>query len=131
MPTINSDIDFSANLINLRSIELSEVRPEVTSLLVNGEEVVQAFHTIRDQVIFTNKRVFVVNVQGLTGKRVSYFSYPYAKVVYYGIETAGVLDTDSELVMAFSDGARLFFDFKSNVNVRQISELISEFILKE
>ena len=130
MPTINSDIDFSANLINLRSIELSEVRPEVTSLLVNGEEVVQAFHTIRDQVIFTNKRVFVVNVQGLTGQRVSYFSYPYAKVVYYGIETAGVLDTDSELVMAFSDGARLFFDFKSNVNVRQISELISEFILK-
>ncbi|MBQ5340774.1 MAG: PH domain-containing protein [Oscillospiraceae bacterium] len=130
MPTIHSDIDFSANLINLRSIELSEVRPEVTSLLVNGEEVVQAFHTIRDQVIFTNKRVFVVNVQGLTGKRVSYFSYPYAKVVYYGIETAGVLDTDSELVMAFSDGARLFFDFKSNVNVRQISELISEFILK-
>ena len=130
MPTINSDIDFSANLINLRSIELSEVRQEVTSLLVNGEEVVQAFHTIRDQVIFTNKRVFVVNVQGLTGKRVSYFSYPYAKVVYYGIETAGVLDTDSELVMAFSDGARLFFDFKSNVNVRQIRELISEFILK-
>ena len=130
MPTINSDIDFSANRINLRKIEFSEVRPEVTSLLVNGEEIVQAFHTIRDQVIFTNKRVFVVNVQGLTGKRTSYFSYPYAKVEYYGIETAGVLDTDSELVMAFSDGARLFFDFKSNVDIRQISELISEYILK-
>jgi hypothetical protein len=129
MPTINSDIDFSANLINLRSIELSDVRPEVNTLLVNGEEIVQAYHTIRDQVIFTNKRVFVVNVQGLTGKRTSYFSYPYSKIVYYGIETAGVLDTDSELVMAFSDGARLFFDFKSNINIRQISELISEYIL--
>lgn len=130
MPTINSDIDFSANLINLRRIELTDVRPEVSSLLVNGEEIVQAYHTIRDQVIFTNKRVFVVNVQGLTGKRTSYFSYPYGKVDYYGIETAGVLDTDSELVMAFNDGTRLFFDFKSNVDIRQISELISEYILK-
>ena len=33
------------------------------------EEIVQAFQTVRDQVVFTNKRIFVVNVQGITGKR--------------------------------------------------------------
>ncbi len=83
-----------------------------------------AFQTVRDQVIFTNKRIFVVNVQGITGKKVSYFSYPYSKVQYFGVETAGLLDIDSELILAFSNGAKLTFDFKSNVNIRELSSLI-------
>ena len=44
-------------------------------------------------------------------------------------ETAGVFDIDSELILAFSNGARLQFDFKSNVNIREISALISGYIL--
>ncbi|MFC2662901.1 MAG: PH domain-containing protein [Eubacterium sp.] len=84
---------------------------------------------MRDQVIFTDKRVFVVNVQGITGKKVSYFSYPYSKVQYFGVETAGVLDIDSELIMAFSDGTELQFDFKTQVDIRQICALLSGYIL--
>ncbi len=71
----------------------------------------------------------MVNVQGITGKKISYFSYPYSKVQYYGIETAGVLDIDSELVLAFSNGARLQFDFKSQVDIKKICANISAFIL--
>lgn len=129
MATVSSGIIMDANIMNLKAINLNEVRSEVPSLLVPGEQVVSAFQTVRDQVIFTTKRVFVINVQGLTGKKTSYFSYPYSKVQYFGIETAGVLDIDSELVLAFSNGAKLQFDFKSNVNIRQISALISGFIL--
>ncbi len=65
----------------------------------------------------------MVNVQGITGKKISYFSYPYSKVQYYGIET------DSELVLAFSNGARLQFDFKSQVDIKKICANISAFIL--
>ncbi|MBQ3419342.1 MAG: PH domain-containing protein [Erysipelotrichaceae bacterium] len=129
MATVSSGIVLDANLMNLKAISLNEVRSEVPTLLVNGEEIVQAFQTVRDQVIFTNKRVFVVNVQGLVGKKISYFSYPYSKVQYYGIETAGLLDIDSELILAFSNGARLQFDFKSNVDIKQISSLISQYII--
>ena len=71
----------------------------------------------------------MVNVQGITGKKISYFSYPYSKVQYYGIETAGVLNIDSELVLAFSNGARLQFDFKSQVDIKKICANISAFIL--
>lgn len=129
MATVSSGIGMDANLMNLKAIKASEVRSEVPSLLVPGERVVSAYQTVRDQVIFTDRRVFVINVQGITGKKVSYFSYPYSKVQYFGIETAGVFDIDSELILAFSNGARLQFDFKSNVNIREICALISGYIL--
>ena len=129
MATISSGIAMDANFMNLKEISLKEVRPEVPTLLVNGENMVMAFQTVRDQVVFTDKRIFVVNVQGITGKKVSYFSYPYSKVQYFGIETAGVLDIDSEIIFAFSNGARLQFDFKSKVDIQKISMMVSNYIL--
>lgn len=115
--------------MNLKEIPLKSIRAEVTELFISGEEAIQAFQTIRDQVIFTDKRVFVVNVQGITGKKISYFSYPYSKVLYYGIETAGLLDIDSELLLTFSNGTRLQFDFRSNVDIKKICAYISKYIL--
>ncbi len=129
MPTVSTGILTDSNFMNLKEISLNDIRQEVYSLLVDGEQPVAAFQTVRDQVIFTTKRIFVVNVQGITGKKISYFSYPYSKVQYFGIETAGVLDIDSELVLAFSNGAKLSFDFKSKVDIRQISTLIASFVL--
>jgi len=129
MPTINTGVRLDSQFMNLKEIDLSEVRQEVNQLLVTGEEIIAAFKTIRDQVIFTNKRIFVVNVQGITGKKTSYFSYPYSKIQYFGIETAGVLDIDSELVATFSNGTVLQFDFQSKVDIKRISALISNYIL--
>ena len=110
MATISSGIAMDANFMNLKEISLREVRPEVATLMVSGENMVMAFQTVRDQVIFTDKRIFVVNVQGITGKKVSYFSYPYSKVQYFGIETAGVLDIDSEKLATFDDTDKKYLE---------------------
>lgn len=88
MPNISTGITGDSNFINLKSIEIKDVRNEVQNLLIDDEKIMCAFKTIRDQVIFTNCRIFVVNVKGLTGKKIAYFSYPYSKIQYYGIETA-------------------------------------------
>ncbi len=129
MPSINSGIITDSNFLNLKVITKGEIRKEVPELLIDGEEIISAFKTIRDQVVFTNKRIFVVNVQGITGKKIAYFSYPYSKIQYYGIETAGLLDIDSELILKFSNGATLQFDFKTNVNIREINSIISKYVL--
>ena len=129
MASVSSGILGDANLMNLQEMSVTQVRPEVNSLLVSDEEIIQCFKTIRDQVIFTNKRVLVVNVQGVTGKKVAYFSYPYSKVQYFGVETAGLLDIDSELILAFNDGNRLQFDFKAQVDIARICSIISSFVL--
>lgn len=129
MPVIGSGIIGDSNTFNLKQIELSKVRKEVLDFLVGGEDMVQAFETIRDQVIFTTKRIIVVNVQGITGKKKSYISYPYSKVQYFGVESAGLLDIDSELILAFTDGSKLSFDFRSNVDIIKISQCIAQFVL--
>lgn len=129
MPNISTGITGDSNFINLKSIEIKDVRNEVQNLLIDDEKIMCAFKTIRDQVIFTNCRIFVVNVKGLTGKKIAYFSYPYSKIQYYGIETAGFLDIDSELLLTFSNGHILQFDFESNVDIRMINSLISKYVL--
>lgn len=129
MATINTGIVLDANLLNLKEINISQVRQEVKALMVEGEDIIQCFQTVRDQVIFTTKRVFVVNVQGITGKKVSYFSYPYSKIVTYGIETAGFMDIDSELLITMQNGIHLQFDFKSQVDIKGIISNIQKYIL--
>lgn len=129
MATISTGIRLDSNLLNLKSIDKNEIRKEIPELLVEKEFVISAFQTVRDQVIFTNKRVFVVNVQGITGKKISYFSYPYSKVLYYGIETAGLIDIDSELILKFIDGTTLQFDFKTNVNIKELNQILSNYVL--
>ena len=59
---------------DLKPIPVSDVRGEVNGLLIDGEEIAAAFKTVRDQLIFTNKRVISVDVQGITGKRKSFGS---------------------------------------------------------
>jgi len=127
--TINSGIKQDSQLLNLKEISISDVKQDAFNLLVPGEEIIAAFKTVRDQVLFTTKRIFVINVQGITGKKTSFISYPYSKVQYYGIETAGLLDIDSELFVTFSNGGVLQFDFKSRVDIKKISALISNYIL--
>ena len=71
-------INFNQNSVfNLRPIETNAVRAEVQGLLVQNESVIYAFQTVRDQVIFTNKRIIAIDVQGLTGKRKSFTTMPY------------------------------------------------------
>ncbi|MDU2557823.1 MULTISPECIES: PH domain-containing protein [Anaerococcus] len=129
MSTIGSGIIGDSNTFNLKEINIEKVRKEVMNFLLRDEDIIQAFETIRDQVVFTTKRIFVINVQGITGKKIAYISYPYSKIQYFGIETAGMLDIDSELIIAFNDGNKLSFDFKKGVDIIEISKTISEFIL--
>ena len=125
-------INFNTNSAwNLKPIPVDSVRSEVNGLLIAGEEIVQAFHTVRDQLVFTNKRIVAIDVQGITGKRKSYASMPYAKIQFFSIQTAGFLELipDSELFIMFTNGFTAKFEFKGNVDIGQIGRMISQYVL--
>lgn len=125
-------INFNSNSAwNLKPISIDSVRNEVLGLLINGEEVEMAFQTVRDQLIFTNKRIIAVDVQGITGKRKSFSTMPYSKIQYFSIQTPGFAEMipDSELFIMFSNTFTAKFEFKGNVDIGKIGRMISEFVL--
>lgn len=84
---------------------------------------------MRDSVVFTNKRLITINVQGLTGKKRDYSSLPYSKVQAWSIETAGRFDLDAELELWFSGLGRVRLDFKGQVDIQAIGQLIGTHVL--
>ena len=116
---------------NLKPIRVDAVNGEVNGLLIGGEEVVMAFQTVRDQLIFTNKRIIAVDVQGITGKRKSFSTMPYSKIQYFSIQTPGFgeLIPDSELFIMFSNTFTAKFEFKGGVDIGKIGRMISEYVL--
>ena len=126
-------INFNGSSVwNLKPINVSEIREEVKGLLIQSEEPVLAFKTIRDQLIFTNKRIIAVDVQGLTGSRKSFSSMPYSKVQFFSVQTPSVAELvpDSELFLMFSNGFTAKFEFKGNVDIGAIGRMISNYVLE-
>lgn len=102
---------------------------QVRELLVVGEEVIDAYRSIRDGIVFTNKRMILVNVQGITGKKVDYTSIPYRKISVFSVETAGVLDLDAELEVFVQGLGKIAFEFVGFSNIKEISKHIAQHIL--
>ena len=123
-------IDFTNSAyVKMKQIDPGSVMGDIQQILINGEQVIGAYKAMRDYCVFTNKRVIAVNVQGMTGKKKDFTSLPYSKVSAYSVETAGVLDLDSELEMYFSGLGKVKFEFTRQSNVVQICQIISNFIL--
>ena len=102
----------------------------IQPILVQGETIISEYTAIRDFIVFTNKRIIAVNVQGITGKKKDFTSLPYSKIQAFSIETAGMLDLDSELELYFSGLGKVKFEVSGNNDIAEIGKMISECILQ-
>jgi hypothetical protein len=123
-------IDFqNASFVKLRPVKDDAFAEMISPMFVPGETILGTFQGIRDGVVFTNKRIFAINVQGITGKKKDFTSLPYSKIQAFSVETAGVLDLDSELELWFSGLGKIKFEFVSRADVSGICRMISEHVL--
>ncbi len=102
---------------------------ELDPILIHGEEVIDCYKSVRDGVIFTNKRIIVISVEGVTGKKKDITSFPYSKIQAFSVETSGVFDIDSELELWLSGMGKARFEFTGGTNVYDVCRLISNFVL--
>ncbi|RNF82932.1 PH domain-containing protein [Lysobacter psychrotolerans] len=74
-----------------------KVGDDFAPLLAPGETVQRAFGEIRDLIVFTDRRLILVDKQGVTGRKTEFLSLPYRSIVMFSLETAGHFDLESEL----------------------------------
>jgi hypothetical protein len=78
-------------------VDVKDIDRKYGALLLADEQILAAFKTMRDVVFLTGDRICLINIQGLTGKKVEVTSIPYRSVVRYSLETAGTFDLDADL----------------------------------
>lgn len=123
-------IDFDKSAIfKLKPVETEKTLEPIHRFLINGEELIATFKTVRDQVVFTNKRIIACNVQGLTGSKVDYTSIPYSKIQTFSIETSGTLDIDCEIEIFISAVGKVRFEVKGSFDIVGFNKAISECVL--
>lgn len=122
-------IDFKTGTFKLSPIPNEQMMPPIKSFLLDDEEILSAFKTVRDQLVFTDKRIIAANVQGITGKKVDYTSIPYSKIQTFSVETAGVLDRDCELEIYISGLGKLHFEIRGGFDIVRFNKVISRYVL--
>ena len=101
--------------------------------VLQSDEIVElAYKHMRDMCIITNKRIMVVDVQGITGKKVALKSVPYKSIQGFSVESAGTLSLSVKAVFYSSKmTGGLEVDFgKKNTDIFQINNSIANKILK-
>ena len=123
-------IDFkNSSVFKLKAIESDDVREDFHKFLIDGESIFAAFKSIRDQVVFTNKRIIAANVQGITGSKVDYTSLPYSKIQAFSVESSGTLDLDCEIEVYLSELGMARFELKGSFDLIQFNKHISQYVL--
>ena len=124
-------IDFNGNgfFARLKKVNNDNFNDLVGTFFVDGEFVIAAYKSIRDGVVFTNKRIIAINIQGITGKKKDFTSIPYNKITTFSLETAGTFDLDSELEIHLSGVGKVKFQFTGSTEVVAICKIISDYTI--
>lgn len=120
---------FSGLIGNVSEMSIDEVIQEFGQLLGENEAIDAGYKLIRDAMIFTNKRIILIDKQGVTAKKIEYMSIPYKSIERFSVETAGHFDLDAELKLWVRGMAEpIEQQFNSKVNIYEVQSIIAKYI---
>jgi hypothetical protein len=120
---------FDGLMGNASNTDIGTVEDEIGHIISNDERVEKAYKIIRDMIIFTNKRLIVMDVQGISGKRTSYTSIPYRNISHFTVETAGALELDAHLNIFIIGGPTITQEFKRDKTIDIVHKSLGEYVL--
>lgn len=122
---------FSALMGNAGIVTSNDLEKKYAQLLIQNETVELGFKLIRDTFIFTNKRLILVYVQGMTGSKVEYQTINYKSISRFSIESAGTFDLEAELKIWISSESSpsVKILFNKSVNVYEVQKVLAHYVL--
>ena len=122
---------FNKILGNASEVSSEKLTEQYKRLLIENEEVELGFKLFRDVFMFTNKRLILIDVQGVTGSKAEYKSLPYKHISRFSLETAGTFDLDAELKIWISgeNDPTVSKKFNKSIDVYAVQRLLAEKVL--
>lgn len=122
---------FSGLIGNASQKDSDRVEEQLQDILIPNEQVRLAYSLVRDLIVFTEKRLILVDKQGVTGKKTSYKSIPYRSISRFTVETSGHFDLDAELKIWISSATEPseILQFNSDRNVVEIQQALAAAVL--
>ncbi len=111
-------------------VEAEDVQRDYAQALLPGEHVLVAFRSVRDLVFLTNYRFALVDVQGLTGRKIDIMTVPYRSITRYCVETAGTFDLDADIrIWVTGDPEPIEVKVGRRGNVAQVQQILARAVL--
>lgn len=117
---------------NAGTVSNEKLKKEYGKLFLDDENIEIGFRLVRDTFIFTNKRLIIIDVQGLTGSKIDYTSYPYKSISRFSVETSSTFDLDAELKIWISSESipSIQKKFNKSVDIYEVQKILAKFILR-
>ena len=122
-------IDFkNGSVLKLSQINTADVDTRIHSLISNSAKILFAAKGVRDSVVFTDRHIIALNVQGVTGKKADCTFLPYSKIAAFSIENAGTFDIDTEVELYISGVGTVSFEFTRGTDTTAIGRILSHYV---
>ncbi len=82
---------------NAGKTNIEELEKKLEKITIEYETIEAGYNIFRDYFVFTDKRLILIDKQGISGKKIEYHSIPYKNIRHFSIESAGFFARDSEL----------------------------------
>ena len=111
------------------NVDVDKLAKDYAKLLAPEEAIHAGFQVVRDLIIFTSKRIIMIDVQGITGRKREYLSIPYSKITMFSIESSGHLDLEADLKIWVGSYLKPFEKkFNRKTNIYDVQRIMAAFI---
>jgi hypothetical protein len=116
---------------NASEVSTDSIQGEFGRLLVPNETYQKVYQLLRDYFLFTDRRLILVDKQGITGKKVEYHSIPYRSITHFSIETSGSFDLDAELKIYLSGTPMpIQKTFNKKLDIYELQSVLASYVMK-